>query len=270
MRRRLTQQRGGRRAAMAVLLLAAAAANGAVLQREIYYQSGSVVLKGLLAYDDALTGKRPAVLVVHEWSGLDEHASNSARRLAEAGYVAFALDMYGEGRQAHHPKDAAALLTEVRSNLPLMQSRFDAARDLLRAQPNVEATRVAAIGYCFGGSVVLEMARAGADLRGVVSLHGALDTRNPAKAGALKAEVLVLTGGADPLVPADQVEALDRELRAAGARYKIVTYAGAKHSFTNPAATQYGRKFGIPDEYNADADRQSWSETLAFLRRVME
>lgn len=259
-----------RGAVMVICLLLAAAANSAVNEREIDYKSDSVVLRGLLAYDDALTGRRPAILVVHEWWGHDEHARNSARRLAEAGYVAFALDMYGEGRQAHHPKDAAKYLTEIRTNLPLMQARFDAARDLLRAQPNVEARRIGAIGYCFGGSVVLEMARAGEDLRGVVSLHGALDTATPAKAGAVKAEVLVLTGGADPYVPKDQVDGLDRELKSAGVHYKIVTYPDAKHAFTNPAATELGKKFHIPDEYNADADKQSWNEMLAFFGRVMK
>lgn len=256
--------------ALTILLLLAATANGAIKEREIDYESDGVVLRGLLAYDDALSGKRPAVLVVHEWSGHDEHARNSARRLAEAGYVAFALDMYGEGKQAHHPKEAAALLTEIRTNLPLMQARFDAALNLLRAQSNVDSGRVAAIGYCFGGTVVLEMGRAGKDLRGVVSLHGALDTAAPAKAGVVKAEILVLTGGADPLVPRAQVDALDRELSAARARYKIVTYPDAKHSFTNPASTEYGKKFGLPDEYNAVADRQSWREMLAFLARVFE
>jgi len=164
------------------------------------------------------------------------------------------------------------LSTEIRSNLPLMQARFDAARDLLRAQPNVDPARIGAIGYCFGGGVVLEMARAGENLRGAVSVHGMLDTTAPAKAGAVKADVLVLAGGADPYVTKDQVDELDRELKSAGARYKIVTYPGAKHAFTNPAAREYGgQQFDMPgDEYNADADRRSWNEILAFLERVMK
>lgn len=261
-------QRG---ALMLIFLSLGAAANGAVREREIDYTSGNVVLKGSLAYDDTLSGRRPAVLVVHEWSGLNEHARHNARRLVEAGYVALALDMYGEGKQAHRPREALMLSTEIRTNLPLMQARFDAARDLLRTQPIVDPTRIAAIGYCFGGGVVLDMARAGEDLRGVVSIHGVLDTAEPARAGAVKAEVLVLTGGADPYVTKDQVNALDRELKSAGARYKIVTYPGAKHSFTNPAAKEYGGKeFDMPgDEYNADADKQSWREMLGFLERVM-
>jgi dienelactone hydrolase len=256
----------------AICLLFTAAAESAVNEREIDYQSGGIVLKGSLAYDDALPGRRPALLVVHEWSGLNEHARHNARRLAEAGYVALALDMYGEAKQAHRPREALMLSTEIRTNLPMMQARFDAARELLRTQPNVDPTRIGAIGYCFGGGIVLEMARAGETLRGVVSVHGVLDTAAPAKAGAVKAEVLVLTGGADPYVTKDQVDELDRELKSAGARYKIVTYPGAKHSFTNPAAKEYGGKqFDMPgDEYNADADQRSWNEILAFLERVMK
>ena len=258
--------------AMVICLLLTGAATGAVREREISYESGGVALRGYLAYDESRPGRRPGLLVVHEWAGFNEHARHSARRLAEAGYVALALDMYGAARQAHRPKEALMLSTQIRSHLPLMQARFDAARDLLRAQPNVDSTRIGAIGYCFGGGVVLEMARAGADLRGVVSVHGVLDTAAPAKTGAVKPDVLVLTGGADPYVTKDQVDELDRELRSAGARYKIVTYPGAKHSFTNPAAKEYGGKqFDMPgDEYNADADRRSWDEMLAFLERVMK
>lgn len=257
-----------RTAGAAICLLFFTAATGAVIEREVSYPAGDVTMKGLLAYDDAPLGKRPALLVVHEWSGHDEHARNAARRLAKEGYVALALDMYGEGRQAHHPTEATQMLTEIRTNLPLMRRRFAAARDLLRAQPATDPTRVGAIGYCFGGSVVLEMARAGEDLRGVVSFHGALDTAFPAKPNAIKAEVLVLTGGADPLVPMAQVDAFNREMSDAAARYKIVIYGGAKHSFTNPASTEYGKKFNLPDEYNADADRQSWNEMLSFFGRV--
>jgi dienelactone hydrolase len=167
-------------------------------------------------------------------------------------------------------QDAAKFLTEIRTNLPLMKARFEAARDLVQSQSNVDSKRIAAIGYCFGGAVVLEMARAGENLRGVVSLHGELDTTTPAKPGTVKAHVLVLTGGADPYAPQEQVEALDRELKSAGVRYQIVTYPGVKHSFTDPAATEDGKKFGFPEEYNADADKDSWNKTLAFLARVMK
>jgi dienelactone hydrolase len=254
---------------LAIWLFSAATAHGAVKEREVEYKSGAVAMKGLLAFDDAQPGRRPAILVVHEWWGHDEHARNSARRLAAAGYVALAVDIYGEGRQAHHPQDAAKLLTEVRSSLPLMQARFDAARDLLRSQSNVDAERMGAIGYCFGGAVVLEMARSGADLQGVVSVHGLLDTTAPAKPDTVKPQILVLTGGADPFVPQDQVDAFDREMKSAGARYRIVIYPGVKHSFTNPASTKLGKQFDIPDEYNAEAAEKSWNELLAFFANAM-
>ena len=262
---------GSRFAGIALCLLLTAAAQAAVTEREVDYKSGVTVLKGSLAYDDGGAGKRPAVLVVHEWSGLNEHARHQAHRLAEAGYVALALDMYGDAKQAHRPHEAAVLSTEIRTNLPLMEARFDAARDLLSTQPNVDPTRIAAIGYCFGGAVVLQMARAGEGLRGVVSVHGVFDPDPVAKPGAVRAEVLVLQGAADPYTQKEQLDALDRELKAAGARYKIVTYPGAKHSFTNPAPNEYGgQHFDMPEnEYNADADQQSWKEILAFLKRVM-
>ena len=241
---------------------------GAVKEREVDYEANGVRLHGLLARDDSFDGRRPAVLVVHEWWGHDEHARNSARALARAGYVALALDMYGDGQQAHHPKRAAELLTQLRTNIPLMQARFVAAKQLLASDADADANAMAAIGYCFGGSVVLEMARRGIELQAVVSFHGALDTIAPARPGAIKPEILVLTGDADPFVPKSQVDAFDREMREARARYRIVMYPGAKHSFTNPAATEYGRRFDLPDEYHAEAAAKSWQEMLELFTRV--
>lgn len=242
----------------------------AVKGHEVEYRAGGISLKGYLAHADAAQGKQPAVLVVHEWWGHDEHARNSARKLAEAGYVALALDMYGEGKQAHHPGDAGKLAGEVSRNLPLMKARFDAAREFLARQPNVDASRIAAIGYCFGGSVVLQMAREGEDLRGVVSLHGALGTDRPAQPGRVKAKVLALNGEDDPMVPKSDVEAFETEMKTAGVDYKVVNYPGARHAFTNPAATARGKEFNIPIAYDADADRKSWKETLAFLERAVK
>lgn len=243
---------------------------GAVKDQEVEYRAGDMVFKGTLAFDDAAKGKRPAVLVVHEWWGHDEHARNSARKLAKAGFVALAVDMYGDGKQAHHPQDAGAMSGEVGKNLELMQKRFNAAREFLTKQPNVDATRVAAIGYCFGGTVVLQMARLGSDLRGVVSLHGGLGTEQPAQKGKIKSKILVLTGGADPFVPQEQVNAFEQEMKAAGANYKLIVYPGVKHSFTNPAATETGKKFNIPLEYNAEADKKSWAETEKFLKSTLK
>lgn len=249
-------------------LCALAPAGAAVVEKEVEYKSGDVTLKGLLAYDEALSSTRPAVLVVHEWWGHDEHGRNSARKLAKEGFVALALDMYGEGKQAHHPDTAGKMATEVVSNWKLMKARFDAAREYLGRQQHVDATRIAAIGYCFGGHVVLQMARAGEPLRGVVSFHGDLETSTPAEAGKVKADILVLNGAADPFVPPEQLANFEKEMDAAGVRYRVVNYPGAQHSFTNPKATENGRKFNLPLVYDAQADQQSWNEAMTFLKQV--
>jgi len=224
--------------------------------KEVEYRQGGTVLKGFIAWDDAVSGKRPGVLVVHEWWGLNDHARNQARRLAEAGYVGFALDMYGAGKVTTHPQDAQAFATEATKDPAVVAARFNAALELLKQDPRVDPARIAAIGYCFGGGVVLGMARAGSDLAAVVSFHGSLGTKTPAEPGKVKARVLVLAGGADPFVPPEQVEAFRKEMQAAGARFDIVTYPGAKHGFTNPDAAQYG----MPQlAYDAAADRESWA-----------
>ncbi len=232
------------------------------------YRSGETTLKGYLAVDDSQAGKRPGILVVHEWWGLNDYARNRARMLAKLGYTALAVDMYGDGKTASHPDTAGQFASEVSKNLPLAKARFLAALDLLKQQPTVDPERIAAIGYCFGGGVVLAMARAGIDLRGVVSFHGTLATNNPAQPGKVKAKVLVLNGAADSFVPPEQVAAFKKEMEAAGATYRLVNYPGAKHSFTNPDADAYGRKFNLPLAYNADADRQSWLEMQSFFREI--
>ncbi|MEK9133337.1 MAG: dienelactone hydrolase family protein [Pseudomonadota bacterium] len=236
----------------------------------VEYKAGDTVLKGYLVYDDAAKERRPGVLVVHEWWGHDQHARNSARKLAEAGYVALALDMYGGGKQADHPDSAGKFSGEVRKNLPLMKSRFEAGMQLLRKQPQVDGKRLAAIGYCFGGSVVLEMARAGEDLRGVASFHGGLATEHPARPGGTKARVLVMNGAEDPFVPPEQIAAFKKEMEGAKVNYKFVNYPGAKHSFTNPDADANGTKFNLPLNYNAIADKESWLELQSFLKQIFK
>jgi dienelactone hydrolase len=243
-------------------------AQAAIKGEEVEYKAGSTVHKGYLVYDDAVTGKRPGVLVVHEWWGHNEHARHSARKLAEAGYVALALDMYGDGKRADHPDQAGKFAGEVGKNLPLMKSRFGAGMKLLRKQAQVDGKRVAAIGYCFGGSVVLQMAREGENLRGVASFHGGLATEHPAKPGKVKARVLVLNGADDLMVPAEQIAAFKKEMESARADYKFVNYPGAKHSFTNPDADANGAKFNLPLAYNAQADQESWAELQSFLKDV--
>lgn len=258
-----------RRIVVSFLFFALAPAWGALKEQEVEYKAGEVVLKGYLAYDDAAKGKHPGVLVVHEWWGHNEHARNSARKLARAGFVGFALDMYGEGKLATHPKDAAAMSGEVRKDLGLMQARFDAARDFLRGQPNVDPARIGVIGYCFGGAVALEMARAGEDLPAVVTFHGVLGTEHPARKGEVKSRILVLTGADDPFVPKTQVDSFVKEMKAAGVKFKVISYPGAKHSFTNPAATEAGEKFNLPLAYNAKVDKKSWTEAQKFLKSAL-
>jgi dienelactone hydrolase len=249
-------------AALLVLPLGRAAT---VQSREVAYRAGGQALRGMIAWDDAATGKRPGVLVVHEWWGLNDQVREQARRLAEAGYVAFAVDMFGDGKNTTHPQDAQAFATEAMKDPAVMAARFNAALQQLKQDPHVDTSRIAAIGYCFGGGVVLGMARAGADLDAVASFHGMLATKTPAKPGAVKARVLVLAGGADPFVPPEQVEAFKKEMQAAGARFEVVTYPGAKHAFTNPGAGAYG----LPAlAYDSTAARESWAAMLKLFNEV--
>ena len=251
--------------AMAAVLLSQSPGNADVKTRELEYRQGETVLQGFIAWDDAARGKRPGVLVVHEWWGHNEHARNQARRLAEAGYVGLALDMFGKGKVATHPQDAQAFVNEVTKDPAVLAARFNAALEQLKRDPHVDTTRIAAIGYCYGGAVVLDMARAGAPLGAVVTFHGALATKTPAQSGKVKARGLVLTCGADPFVPPEQVEAFKREMQAAGGRFEVISYPGAKHGFTNPDAAKYG----MPQlAYDADADRQSWTAMLKLFKEV--
>jgi dienelactone hydrolase len=253
-----------------LLWLASTAALATVQGKEISYSVNGVTMKGWLAYDDAVKGKRPAVLVVHEWWGHNAYARKRADMLASLGYVALALDMYGDGRQAHHPDDAGKFAGEVAKNKPLARARFEAAMQLLRRQGNVDGDRLAAIGYCFGGTVVLEMARAGEDLKAVASFHGGLGTDTPAQAGKVKARVRSFTGADDPMIPVAQVDAFKAEMDKAGVDYQAVVYPGAKHSFTNPDADEYGKKFNMPLAYNAEADKDSWAQAQAFLADALK
>jgi dienelactone hydrolase len=233
--------------------------------RELTYQQGTTTLKGFVAWDANATGKRPGVLVVHEWWGHNEHARNQARRLAEAGYVGFALDMYGDGKVTSHPDSAQKFVGEAMKDRAVLQARFDAALAQLKQDPHVDSTKVAAIGYCFGGAIVLSEARAGADLAAVGSFHGAIPPAAKVDSGKVKARVLIQTGGADPMVPASDVARYQKEIEAAGGRVEVITYPGAKHSFTNPNADQVGMP-GLA--YDPAVDRQSWGALLKLLGEV--
>jgi len=239
---------------------------GAVKGEAVSYKAGDLALKGYIAYDDSISVKRPGVLVVHEWWGHNEYARQRTRMLAELGYVALAVDMYGEDKKADHPKDAGIFAAEVRQNLPLAKERFLAAMQLLKNNPLVDQSHIAAIGYCFGGGVVLQMARQGIDLDAVVSFHGSLATDEPAVPGAVKARVLVCDGADDKLVSPEQIKMFFMEMKKAGVDYKFVSYPDAKHSFTNPDADTYAQKFNLPVGYNAEADRKSWQDMQDFLK----
>lgn len=239
-----------------------------VVGEEVAYAVDGVEMKGYLAYDSGLEGPRPGVLVVHEWWGHNDYARERARMLAELGYTAFALDMYGGGKQAGHPQDAQAFMLEVISDMDGAVARFQEAQRLLEEHATTDPERTAAIGYCFGGAVVLHMARAGLELDGVASFHGSLGTESPAAPGRTRAKVLVLTGGSDPMIPEEQVKAFETEMKAAGVDYELVVYSDAVHAFTNPGATALGEEFGLPLAYDADADRKSWAELKAFLAEL--
>ena len=247
------------------MLVAASSSHAAIQEREVTYSANGTALKGYIAYDDAIEGKRPGILVVHEWWGHNEYARRRAHMLAERGYTALAVDMYGDGKQAHHPDDAKKFATEVSQNAALGRARFEAALELIKKEKTVDAASIGAIGYCFGGSVVLNMARAGEPLKAVASFHGGLGAQQAAERGRVKARIASFTGEDDPMIPASQVAAFRQEMEKAGVSYKAVTYPGATHAFTNPAADELGRKFNLPLAYNAKADKASWDEALAFL-----
>ncbi len=238
--------------------------------RTVEYTAEGTTLKGYLAYDQGLREKRPAVLVVHEWWGLNDYARKRADMLAGLGYIALAVDMYGEGKTAMHPDDAKKFSSEMMKNFDVSKARFLAAMEYLKSQPLVDATRIAAIGYCFGGGIVLNMARQGLPLRGVASFHGSLAAVKPAGPGEIKAKVLVLNGADDKFVPAEQIEAFRREMEAAGANYTFINYPGAVHSFTVPEATEMGKRFNMPLAYNEKADKASWKELRKFLKAVFK
>ncbi len=210
--------------------------------------------------------EKPGVIVVHEWWGLNDYARSRARQLAKAGYPAIAVDMYGTGKVADHPDNAMAFMNAALAEPEKMNARFDAARTILEQQGRADSSRIYAIGYCFGGAVVLNQARMGKDLAGVASFHGSLGTKTPAQAGTVTARVLVATGGADPMVPAEQVGAFMQEMTAAGVNVELLSFAGVKHSFTNPGATAVGEQFNMPLAYDEAADTASWNALMEFIR----
>lgn len=250
------------------VLCCAGSVRAEIKGEEVEYSSDGVTMKGYLAYDASVDGKRPAILVVHEWWGHNEYARKRAHMLAELGYTALALDMYGDGKTAAHPEDAGKFSGEVFANLGVAKERFLAALELLKQHETVDDSKIGAIGYCFGGGIVLAMARMGVDVKGVVSFHGSLGTQEPAKAGTVKAKILVCNGADDPFVPKSDIDAIKKEMKAAKVDFTFKSYAGAVHSFTNPEADEKGKAFNLPLAYNAKADADSWNDMKAFFKKA--
>lgn len=243
----------------------------AVIQTEtVKYEVNGETFTGYMAYDDEADGKRPGVLVVHEWWGHNEFARKQAEKLAAEGYTAFALDMYGSGKLAEHPEDAQQFMKEATKDMDQVKARFMAAKELLQQHESVDGSRIAAQGYCFGGAVVLNMARMGVDLDAVVSYHGALGSPVKAKAGQVQPRIHAYTGGADKMVPSDQVSGLVKEMQDAGADLTLVTFPGVLHSFTNPGADRIAEEFNMPIGYNEEAATRSWEGTMRLYDEVFK
>lgn len=253
---------------IALLLCCSTMAQAAIQTREVPYTAADGTrLVGYHAWDDAISGPRPGVIVVHEWWGLNDYAKRRARDLAALGYSALAVDMYGDGRNTQHPDDAKAFMNAALADPAIPKARFQAGLDLLKAQPQTDPARLAAIGYCFGGKVVLDMARQGLPLAAVVSFHGALVTATPTTPGSVKAKVLVEHGAADSFITPEQIAAFKAEMDQAGADYRFVELPGAKHGFSNPDADAH-KGHGLDLGYQKEADERSWADMQALFKEV--
>ncbi len=238
----------------------------AIKTEVIEYKDGDTVCEGFLAYDDASEKPRPGVLVVQDWTGVGDYVKGRARQLAELGYVAFCADIYGKGVRPTDPKDCAAEAGKYKADRPLLRQRVNAGLMQLVKQPLVQKGKLAAIGYCFGGTTALELARSGAPVAAIVSFHGGLGTPTPLDAQKIKGRILVLHGADDPYVKPDEVAAFKDEMTKSSVNYQLVAYPGAVHSFSNPAA---GSDVSKGNAYNAAADAASWTEMKLFLAKIL-
>ncbi|WP_020534108.1 dienelactone hydrolase family protein [Lewinella cohaerens] len=241
-----------------------------IMGEEVTYKTDTTAMVGYIAYDENASEKRPGILVVHEWWGHNDYVRERARMLAELGYVALAVDMYGDGKQADHPDDAGKFAMSVMSNFPTAEARFNAALEVLKDHPKVASEDIGAIGYCFGGGVVLSMANTGADIDAVASFHGSLGLPVMPEKGKTTAKVLVLNGADDPFVTAEQIAAYAAAMEKAEADYKFINYEGAVHAFTSEGADAHGEKFDLPLAYNKEADEASWKEMKALFSEVFK
>ena len=240
-----------------------------ITEDKVEYSLDTVKMIGYVAYDANKQGRRPVVLVVHEWWGLTDYPRMRAKKLAELGYLALAVDLYGNGRTADNPTDAQNLAMPFYQNPQIAFQRLMAAEQKVKTLPQADTSQVAAIGYCFGGGMVLNAARLGADTKGVVSFHGSLSGA-PAKKELLKSKILVCHGAADPFVPQKDVDAFKKSMDSIQADYTFKAYPGALHAFTNPAATEMGKKFNMPIAYDAAADSASWNDMKAFFSKIFK
>ena len=243
-------------------------ANSKIKEETVTYAVGNTVFKGFIAYDETLKGKLPAVLVVPEWWGMTEYPKMRARQLAALGYIALAVDMYGNGKIADNPTEAQALTTPFYSDPKISKTRIDAGISKIKEYKQTDPANIFAIGYCFGGGVVLNAAKLGADLKGVVSFHGNLKGA-PANKELLKAKILVCQGGSDKYSPEADQKMFKHQLDSIGAKYYFITYPGAMHAFSNPDATELGKKFNMAIEYNKAADMDSWKDMKKFLSSLI-
>lgn len=251
--------------AVVLTLVTATVAPGAVQLKPVTYEHNGVTMKGHLAYDDAVKEKRPGVLVVHEWMGLDDYAKKRATMLAELGYVALAADMYGDGKLAQHPQEAMAMMTAVRQNVQTWQGRAQAALKFLQAQDQVDAKKIAAIGYCFGGSTVQQLAYSGADIAAICSFHGAPVVPTDEQAKAVKTKIMFCHGAVDPFIKEEECQKLRAAWDKANVDYRFIYYGGARHSFTVPDADKKNMD-GL--KYDANADRRSWQAMQSLFREA--
>jgi dienelactone hydrolase len=231
----------------------------------ITYKDGDVTLEGYAAYDESFKDKRPGVIVVHEWTGINDYTKMRCEQLAKLGYYAFAADIYGKDFRPKNTEEAGKQAGIYKNDRTLMRRRVNLALEEIKKQTLVNSDKISAIGYCFGGTVALELARSGADIKGVVSFHGGLDTPNLSDANNIKSKVLVLHGGDDPFVPAVQVDTFKKEMKDAGVDYQIFIYGGAVHSFTNPNSGNDPSKGAA---YNEKADKRSWEAMKTFFEEI--
>ncbi len=244
------------------LAFAAVAARAEIRSDAVVYKDGETALEGWVVYDDAIAGPRPGVLVVHQWLGLTDYEKRRSEMLAKLGYVAFAVDIYGQGIRPKNPQEAREFATKYRADRPLLRRRVNLGFEQLKKFRQVDTARTAAIGYCFGGTTVLELARSGADVRGVISFHGGLNTPTPADASNIKGKVLALHGADDPFVPPAEEQAFEEEMRQGKVDWQLVAYGGAVHSFTDWNA---GSDNARGAAYNERADKRSWKAMTAFF-----